>query len=89
MRFEINNKEIDFDSDDLPEQIKDMVTALKAFSDALKQSGNESEIKLNTGELKVQHITLVLTKREIKICLNLDSEMSQMVQKTDGFSSCN
>lgn len=52
MRFEINNKEIDFDSDDLPEQIKDMVTALKAFSDALKQSGNESEIKLNTGELK-------------------------------------
>jgi hypothetical protein len=29
-----------------------MVTALKAFNDALKQSGNEAELKLNAGELK-------------------------------------
>ena len=52
MRFEINNKEIELDSEELPEQIKGMVAALKAFSNALKQSGNESEIRLNTGELK-------------------------------------
>ena len=49
MRFEINNKEIELDSEELPEQIKGMVAALKAFSNALKQSGNESEIRLNTG----------------------------------------
>lgn len=52
MRFEINNKEIDLDSDDFPEQFQGMFKALKAFSEALKQSGNESEVKLNTGELK-------------------------------------
>ena len=52
MKFEINNQEIDFSSGDIPEQFKEMFTALKAFNEALKQNGNEAEIRLKAGELK-------------------------------------
>lgn len=52
MSFEINSQKLDLDSDSVPEQLKGMVSALRAFSDALKQNGNEAEIKLATGELK-------------------------------------
>ena len=52
MRFEFKNQEISMNIDDVPEQYKGMVKALKAFSEALNQNGNESEFKLNTGELK-------------------------------------
>lgn len=52
IRFEINNREINLDSDDLPEHLKNMFTALKAFNEALRQNGNDAELKLSTGELK-------------------------------------
>lgn len=63
MKFEINNKEIDLNSEDLPEQIKGMVFALKSFSDALKQSGNEAEVILNQGELKSTTYHLGVNKK--------------------------
>ena len=52
MRFEINSEKIDLDRDSVPDQMKGIVSALRAFSEALKQNGNEAEIKLASGELK-------------------------------------
>ena len=49
MRFEFNNEEIDIDSDNVPEQLQGL---LRVFSEALKQNGNEAELKLSAGELK-------------------------------------
>ena len=52
MKFEIDNQEVDLTAGDIPEQFKGMYTALKMFSEALRQNGNEAEIRLRTGELK-------------------------------------
>ena len=54
IKFEIDNQEIDLNADDenLPEQMRGMVKALKAFSEALRQNGNEAELQLSTGKLK-------------------------------------
>ena len=52
MRFEINNVELDIDNPSVPKQIQGMLAALRGFNDALKQNGNEAEIRLQGGELK-------------------------------------
>ena len=54
IKFEIDNKEIDLSasSDDVPENMRGMVKALQAFSEALRQAGNEAEIQLNAGKLR-------------------------------------
>lgn len=52
MHFEINSQKLELDGDGIPEHFKGMVSALRAFSEALKQNGNEAEIKLASGELK-------------------------------------
>lgn len=52
MHFEINSQKIDLDSDRVPEIMKGMVSALRSFSEALKNNGNEAEIRLESGELK-------------------------------------
>lgn len=54
IKFEIDNKEIDLSasSDGVPEHMRGMIRALKAFSEALRQTGNEAEIQLNAGKLR-------------------------------------
>ena len=54
IKFEIDNQEIDLNADDesIPEQMRGMVKALRAFSEALRQNGNEAELQLNAGKLK-------------------------------------
>ena len=52
MKFEIDNQEVDLNAGDIPEQFKGIYTALKMFGEALRQNGNEAEIRLRTGELK-------------------------------------
>ena len=54
IKFEIDNQEIDLSasSDDVPENMRGMIKALQAFSEALRQNGNEAEIQLNAGKLR-------------------------------------
>ncbi|MDD2980961.1 MAG: ATP-binding protein [Hespellia sp.] len=52
MKFEIDEKEIEFGNKNIPEQMRGMVSALKAFSEALRQNGNEAEHSLSMGKLK-------------------------------------
>ena len=52
MKFEMDNQEIDFNSENLPKKFKGMYSALIALAEALKQNGNEAEMRLRTGELK-------------------------------------
>lgn len=53
MDFEIDNQVLDLNSNaQYPKEIQGMVTALRAFSEALRQNGNEAEIQLATGKLK-------------------------------------
>lgn len=54
MKFEIDNQEIDLNAplDALPEDVRGVVMALRAFREALRQNGNEAETQLNTGRLK-------------------------------------
>ena len=54
IKFEIDNKEIDLSasSDEVPEHMRGMIKALQAFSEALRQTGNEAEIQLNAGKLR-------------------------------------
>ncbi len=52
IRFEIDQQEIDLHSENIPEQMRGMMTALRAFSEALKQNGNEAEASLSMGKLK-------------------------------------
>lgn len=54
IKFEIDNQEIDLTAsdNDVPEHMRSIVKALQAFSEALRQSGSEAEMQLNTGKLK-------------------------------------
>lgn len=53
MDFEINNQVLDLNnSNDYPKEIQGMVAAMRAFSEALKQNGNEAEVQLAAGKLK-------------------------------------
>lgn len=54
IKFEIDNLHVDVSADDasVPEDIKELVEALRAFEEALRQNGNEAELQLNTGTLK-------------------------------------
>lgn len=54
IKFEIDNQQIDVNAadDSVPEDMRDMVVALRAFNEALRQNGNEAELQLNTGTLK-------------------------------------
>ena len=54
VKFEIDNKEIDLSapSDDVPEDMREIVKAMQAFGEALRQTGNEAELQLNAGKLR-------------------------------------
>lgn len=52
IRFEIDQQEIDLSSQNIPEQMRGMMAALRAFNEALRQNGNEAEANLNMGKLK-------------------------------------
>lgn len=54
IRFEIDNKEIDLSasSDDVPKDMREIVKAVQAFGEALRQNGNEAEMQLNAGKLR-------------------------------------
>lgn len=52
MRFEIDSQEIDLNDSEVPERMKGLVAALRAFQEALRQNGNEAEAHLSKGELK-------------------------------------
>ena len=52
IRFEIDQQEIDLNTENIPKQMRGMMAALRAFSEALKQNGNEAEANLSMGKLK-------------------------------------
>lgn len=53
IKFEFDSQEIDITSDvEVPSKMAGMVHALRMFAEALRQNGNEAEIRLNAGELK-------------------------------------
>ena len=52
IQFEIDQQTIDLKSRNVSDQMRGMIAALRAFSDALQQNGNEAEVSLNMGKLK-------------------------------------
>ncbi|HJC57987.1 MAG TPA: ATP-binding protein [Candidatus Eisenbergiella intestinipullorum] len=52
IQFEIDQQTIDLKSQNVSDQVRGMIAALRAFSDALQQNGNEAEVSLNMGKLK-------------------------------------
>lgn len=54
IKFEMDDREIDLSAsdDDVPENMRGLLKALRAFSEALRQSGNEAELQLSAGKLK-------------------------------------
>lgn len=52
IQFEIDQQTLDLQSQNIPGQMGGMIAALRAFSEALQQNGNEAEVSLNMGKLK-------------------------------------
>lgn len=52
MRFEIDKEIINLDSENVPDKIKGMMAALRAFNEALHKNGNEAENSLSMGRLR-------------------------------------
>ena len=78
IKFEIDNKEIDLSasSDEVPEHMRGMIKALQAFSEALRQNGNEAEIQLNAGKLRstTYHIGMDADGKSSQYPLTLSDE---------------
>lgn len=76
IQFEIDQQTLDLQSQNIPGQMGGMIAALRAFSEALQQNGNEAEVSLNMGKLKstTYHIGLNCEGKASRYELTLSDE---------------